>query len=1033
MPHGRLTPLGKQLRSVLVNLSSLRTPPARRPTPLDFQALRAGAHHGINTSALGGPPVFGPRSIVTAAAPQDGCRNEVFIAPRARKSKPSARVVRRRTRIDHVGNALEATGKVLQSRRPSNKPDLTYHHPRRVEGYDQAIENRKRHARKDGPNAPYLTAVSLQSILAAYLRHEANQSERLTADWEAVYRPSPQEAQLLGSQGYAIEDVAAWANIVAADDTVEAAKRLQARNETHGVLATPLFVFLKLLHRPYVSGPALRLLLLLTWSIFTQRADILSNPGVDSEPRFTAVVRLLRHAREVWPACIPSIVQFVLEEPIIHREEADSSPNEKLAAKTFKLNKLMSLVSLVLAEQPKKDSDYQEASVIPILRYMSEHQPPLHINREGYRAVVRIQLAQRKTFNEQQWAELKALSWPPWKEDRTGMDVLITKEEHGISRAGQTLLRMREAGYAPGRWEQLAGIYTGWDIDNTPTIQTRVFLEQPGLHISDHIPSTTAESLRWAARITCTRTIQEAWACYLAWEEKRLPACQDVFLAIAIKLREEQRRPHVESRATRSPSLKSWPLSPGDMKELSPLPPSTHLETYTRTRPPTLDNFYLELRKRKIAVKNHALAFFVRHARTLQFGLEVLNDAIAVYPGIKDMLAHRPSDALQDVPMAVYVAAIVLFTRTTKTPQFSDEVSLATARSLADTVLSGDSYDAYELNYKSGIVRAAQLLRLRPDRDQTAWNAVYSGLWREANVAHFAKLVVPRDEATAQLPDEWHHPEVDLRSCAGAFLAYRFWWSVSRLQAQQGIDLDAAGFYSFCHVAENRAIATWLVLQLSEAKQSDEENRRGAEMIDKMAYTAREAFHGRSDHRLRRSPHKLFHRLVGAAADRKECKHGLPRLLTVPSPGLLHAYVRAIGWLARYDDILDLAQWMKDYHEDLLERKSQDRNGHAMMRRTIVAMRVFLERSWLPREQNSKTVNAGFEREKEIRTFVSPAKAGLIDDVKALIEEVEEWEGWPTDEEVAVYASDKRFKPFAEYECKRMVRQVRYVPPTAES
>ncbi|KAF2214340.1 hypothetical protein CERZMDRAFT_29351, partial [Cercospora zeae-maydis SCOH1-5] len=117
-------------------------------------------------------------------------------------------------------------------------------------------------------------------------------------------------------------------------------------------------------------------------------------PGVDSEPRFTAVVRLLRHAREVWPACMSNIVQFVLEEPIGQSEEADYAPNAKLAAKTFKLNKLMSLVSLTLAEQPKKDSDYQEASVIPILRYMSEHQPPLHINREGYRAVVRIQLGQ---------------------------------------------------------------------------------------------------------------------------------------------------------------------------------------------------------------------------------------------------------------------------------------------------------------------------------------------------------------------------------------------------------------------------------------------------------------------------------------------------------------------------------------------------------------------------------------------------------------------------------------------------------------
>ncbi|KAF2214341.1 hypothetical protein CERZMDRAFT_3411, partial [Cercospora zeae-maydis SCOH1-5] len=109
----------------------------------------------------------------------------------------------------------------------------------------------------------------------------------------------------------------------------------------------------------------------------------------------------------------------------------------------------------------------------------------------------------------------------------------------------------------------------------------------------------------------------------------------------------------------------------------------------------------------------------------------------------------------------------------------------------------------------------------------------------------------------------------------------------------------------------------------------------------------------------------------------------------VPNPGMLHAYVRAIGWLGRYDDALHLATWMNNYREELLERKKQDRGGDAMMRRTIVAMRV--------------TFHADNEREREIRSFVTPAKPQLIESVKTLIEEVEEWEGWPTDQEVEVY------------------------------
>ncbi|MDV2687690.1 hypothetical protein RYX56_25405, partial [Alkalihalophilus lindianensis] len=76
---------------------------------------------------------------------------------------------------------------------------------------------------------------------------------------------------------------------------------------------------------------------------------------------------------------------------------------------------------------------YQEAAIIRILSAMAEHEPPVQIDREGYRAVIRLQLAMGKTDSEQQWAALKALSWPPWKEDRTRMDSEIGPE-HGISR-----------------------------------------------------------------------------------------------------------------------------------------------------------------------------------------------------------------------------------------------------------------------------------------------------------------------------------------------------------------------------------------------------------------------------------------------------------------------------------------------------------------------------------------------------------------------------------------------------------------------
>ena len=112
---------------------------------------------------------------------------------------------------------------------------------------------------------------------------------------------------------------------------------------------------------------------------------------------------------------MPAIVQLMLDH-LKRRESQRLYDREELSSVTYELNKIMGLVSYATAVQPFKDNPYQEAALVPILRYMAEHDPSLHIDRQGYRAVVRIQLAQKKTSNEQQWAELKALSWPPWKD-----------------------------------------------------------------------------------------------------------------------------------------------------------------------------------------------------------------------------------------------------------------------------------------------------------------------------------------------------------------------------------------------------------------------------------------------------------------------------------------------------------------------------------------------------------------------------------------------------------------------------------------
>ena len=1032
MPHGRLTPLGKQLRCVLANFTTTRVAPASF-TPAPRNALtRPELYPRSLDNGIVPAGHVSTRTIATATASAaidaDELHDSTPIPSAPRRT--STRALRKRTRMGHVGNALRATGKGhLQFRGPLHKLNLTYVDPKKRAGVSYAMFRRRQRRLKHELHAG---AMSLQSILDRYMTEDFIDKQLLSADWQETDTLPVEETEFLRSKGYAIEDVVAWAGITNEEDIFEAAQKLATRNANIGVLATPLFVYLNLLRRRDIPGGALRVLLECARTIFAERAELLANPGIDDQPRFLAVVRLLRHARQVWPASMLEIVQLVLQDPRGHYREATC---EQLSVKSHQLNKLMSLVSTSTKEQAFKNGDHQEAALIPILRYMSEHEPSLHINRQGYRAVIRIQLAQRKTSDEQQWAELKALSWPPWKEDRTGMDALITKEVHGMSRASQTLMRMREAGYRPLSWEQLAQVHAGWDIDGTPTIQNRVRLDEPGRRLSRSrkSPDTTLESSRWAARITSTRTIQEAWACYLAWEDKHLPPDQNVFLAIAIKLREEQRRPHIERRrASQAAQQKAWPLFPGDVRELSPLPPSSHLETYTRTRPPNLEDFYEDLRDRNMPLHGHALAFFIRHARTLPFGLTILRDSAERYPGINDMLSRARTTELARVPLIVYTAAIELFSRFGEVP-----VTLGIPRFAPDDD-TGNLIDMTpELNQRSGIIHAIRLLQLRPESRVHMWNAVHQGLTREPNIS---RLIVPRQRRDENGSDQRATGmSEELRRCGGAFQAYRLSRYVRDLQARNRVPLNLSMFYSFCIVTEYRMTATWIVLQAAEANARPLHPQQSSNALDKLVTTAKSIYRDGSDLDVRTAPHQLFDQLVGVDVKTATSGAYLPRLLAVPSPAVLHVYIRTQGWLSRYQSLAELTQFMREYRAELLERRRQDRNGDGMMRRAIIALRVFLERSWLPRPEpgvdygvmNDGSANADTRR--RLKALRDPANEDRIKAIRAIVEEVEEWGGWPSDEEVEQYAADKRFQPFKEHEMKRNQRAGKFVPIVSTS
>lgn len=815
-------------------------------------------------------------------------------------------------------------------------------------------------------------------------------------------------------------DVEAWAAMVTEPDPFEAANLLHTRVATHGTRSVPLPIISYILRRPYITANALRIFIEHVWAL---TADLSSSSfkTLSADAVFLVFSRLARHACHVWPGALPSVADYLV------RFLPDIRPNRKGDATsaaqtaTFILNKAMYLISEPTAVSPFKNIHHQEAAVIRILSAMAEHDPPLQITREGYRAVIRLQLAMGKTENEQQWAALKALSWPPWKEDRTRMDSEIGPE-HGISRARATLNRMKEAGYAPGSWEEIAGVYTGWDVDGTPTIQTRVVLPvwNAGMRAKSAEIAQRHNASLWAARIKTTRTAQEAWACYLAFEDTQLPANQSVLLAILKKLhKEDLRLRKLEKTNQEDLSEHTDPqrrVFPGDTQEVEPLPPSTHLYTYTRTSPPSAHEFCIQVQDHGIHLRDQCLAFLISNAASFKDGLEYVRTAEFQYPAVGGV--HTLDARLPNVLFFAYVKFLCRYSNVPALGRFKRNILLSPSLDNSSTQLAHVSF-----NFQHNLIQAIWLLKERGPVFLPVWNAVLDALAREDSYQTM-HLTEKHDTATEarDLPD----------FNSNTIIAYRLTQQVLDLLRDRHMVLDTYGFLAICRSTENVGIACWAILaQDHDIHQAATESSNSSDKpVSRSALDAQELL---VMQRPQRRVEHYFRLLVGRDSfkepkeksntqdpftpdDTPALSPPLPSYLTIPEPALLHAYVRALGWHGSHASILTALKWMAKHQNELVDTCEQAPNGPKLMRRTIVAVRVFLERSWLPAnwgEDRDFAEREDDNKPEALKRLEARASDGQIEEARALVDGVEGWGGWPTDGDVGVYCQDeKRFREF---------------------
>ncbi|BAE57848.1 unnamed protein product [Aspergillus oryzae RIB40] len=902
--------------------------------------------------------------------------------------------------------------------------------------------------------------VSLQEIAADYIYHvdrlldlvgeEGTQGNSMELDvaLRKVFL-NKEYRKYLRARQYSVKDVVSWAWILKSRTPYEAILRVFALEiqsdpkEKGGSAARiiPPFIPLLLL-RQGLDTKSFRLLLIYSlrlisgqphpklgtplssakdYNLFDElRLSHDAKPLIDPNTCATFVVRLLHHARQLWPqAQLPIVRTFAFYLTLLEPEGTGtvaSATPRNIQVLAGKCNTFLRLLSLPCRQGPFTSASIQQQAQFELLRAMARNQPVLPVTRGGYQGIIAVQLAHKKTSAERQSAELKAPSWPPWKEEKLGLD-----SQRGIeglrSRAMRVMSQMKEAGYAHSRWEEVSSILAGWDTDKSPTIQTRTLARQPW-RLRGRIGNADHHAI-WEARIRATRTVREAWACFLSYRDQGLPPRGSIYTAMAEKLIYRRKALHANFDQT-SHAL------PGDALETFAEPLSARDLIYVHTEPPTLDELLTQMLSEGIRPQARFLSLLLRYAPTFKSGLEYLScsdmsneqiRALCTVWAHESIYDEQSRKVVNELPAHLFSSFVYFLCKFSTFGELSARHardafpiilgSSQMANGETSTLFSQDEYlrNGDEYRHPKTLAHAIELLRVRHPRSPQAWVFVLSALNKDRVTGRFRKM-----DRDIQRVIAWH----EILEIAG------------RME-HHDIQLGLQGFQILCS-GFSRAVSSGIknVDAVEEA----------LEVVGNAAHQGKLAYIGLPCPRFEdmvqyglRGLKDQFDRLVlpdfrtpslfGSGKPYSEnvtdAQVILPPLLHVPSPAVLHAFVRSLGLAEDYDGLLSLLRWMSQYATPLKEASDEYLNGDMMMRRTLVAMRLFLEgyrerQSWGSLRWTASAAQARGLGGSEYTSEVSPSDSERmsfsdpnLQEAYDIVTATHVWGPWPSDEEVQEY------------------------------
>lgn len=761
-------------------------------------------------------------------------------------------------------------------------------------------------------NAPaFRSNQGLRSILAVYVNSLAPLLPALDRSATNVQGLAPLDRQLLSvfsenvvnflaTKGHEPADVISWAWIFDSDTTTQSVGRFVAladelRKQNRPNI--PRFVALQLLRAESMNATSLQTLLSsLRRSANQHPLHVVEADGTsiidieqamatawDHSSAMILAVRLLRHARLVSPDMFDDIIELACMMLFSIRDKI-----EGFGRLTYMCNRLLTLISLPTSVRSRRSVREQQKAQLSLLRRMFAQKPQVPITREGYRALIKLQLIHEKTEEEKEWAGAKSESWPPWRKSKVGIE---DKREYPgrESRAMKMLRRMAEAGYAHQAWEKAAAILAGWDTDKSPTIQSRAVLDMPPMaafvslfdDVGDDSPYVTAQL--WTARIVATRSVREAWACFAEYRQtikdadKRIDPYHAMFEKLLARPRQADTRDNN--------------VLPGDAKETWLDPVSDRDLVYLKKEVPSNEDFYALMITDGVRPAGRLLTLLVRNAKTLDDGIQYLESS--TYTELKkDVLLHSLKypdlvirDTISSVPNHFFAAFLGLLSR------------------VYDLDIMTTTYVAYSSNqWKSPTGKllkpeeyALDLLFASETTYVPAYNAILEGVY-------------------LRLEKRKLQPEQTRRSLRPRMI-FQIALIVLNHMAKRDIQPDLTTFHRFGSIL--RLCLKPPVIWSPSSEMALREVKRVFTFV----------VYGTHRHTW----------LPTTSTD---------RIITPPDPEHLRLLIEILGIEQDIAGLFELTEWMSQHRERLQENYAEVASGEESMKKALFGLRVFLEGAW---------------------------------------------------------------------------------------